>query len=73
MGHLLVYLNATTDPETFNHFELGTASQPLLRLWPLDNSVIMWPPKFFVTDPYIDDLSTAFERFLNSDGVSKIP
>ncbi len=68
IGRLLIHLNATTDPAIFNHFVLGRLG-PLHRLWPLDNSIIMWPPPLFVTDTYIDDLTSALERYINSPDV----
>jgi hypothetical protein len=68
IGRLLIYLNATSDPALYSHFEIDRLG-PLHPFWPLDNSIVVWPPRFFVTDAFIDDLTEAFERFITSGGV----
>jgi hypothetical protein len=68
IGRLLIYVSAATDLNVFGHFELDRTT-PLSELWPLTPSDITWPPRFFVTDPFIDDLASALERFIKSDAV----
>jgi hypothetical protein len=65
---LLIYLSATTSPDVYPFLELD-GSGPLNRLWPLDNNVIVWPPGVFVGDAFIDDLTGALERLINSPAV----
>lgn len=71
MGTLLIYLNATADPRVFDYFKLERVG-PLLKLWPLDNDIITWPPRYYVTDNFIDDLSTALERFTDSGALYRL-
>ncbi len=68
IGRFLIYLNATIDPDVYERFVLSRVG-PLLRLWPLTGQIISWPPAFFVTDAFVDDLSNALEDFISTGGV----
>jgi hypothetical protein len=68
IGKLLIYLNAVTDPAVHDRLELKRM-EPLLGLWPLTSADVVWPPRFFVKDAYIDKLSMALEEFVISGNV----
>ena len=68
MGKFLVHVTAATDPNVFGMFALEQ-TESLQALWPLTIADITWPPRFFVTDPFIDDLASALERYINSPSV----
>jgi hypothetical protein len=68
IGKLLIHLSAISDRQLDGRFALSDGG-PLLRLWPLSGKTIVWPPRYFVSDAYIDDLSEAMERFLTSGAV----
>jgi hypothetical protein len=71
IGKLLIYLSAATDPNVYSRLELDGIG-PLHRFWPLSAEDIVWPPRFFVTDAYIDDLSIALEELTSSDSVIRV-
>jgi hypothetical protein len=65
IGKLLIHLSAVSDRKLDGRFALFEEG-PLLRLWPRLTDIIVWPPPYFVTDPFIDSLSEAMEGFLTS-------
>ena len=67
IGKLIIHLSAVTVPEVRAALSLDRVG-PLDRLWPLGGDIV-WPPRYFVTEEFIDDLADAIERFINSSGV----
>ncbi|MFZ1007531.1 MAG: hypothetical protein WAN65_11875 [Candidatus Sulfotelmatobacter sp.] len=68
IGKLLIFLDAVSDPDVYGRFELSNIG-PLHGLWPLSAANIIWPTQFLVGDAYIDDLTGALGRYINSPSV----
>lgn len=61
IGRFLVHLLATTDPKFDAHYE-WEVPPGVTRIWPLDGSIIYWPPNFAFTDWAIDDMAHALKE-----------
>jgi hypothetical protein len=66
ISRLLIYVNATTNMGVYPFLELGAG--PLLRLWPLGDDIV-WPPRYYVEDGFMDDLAISIENLIMGPNV----
>jgi hypothetical protein len=72
MGHLLVYLNVTLDPQVYTVLEVNHRGT-LVEIWPLTKVDFGFPRQFRFTDREIDDLASKFDTFIRRSVVTWVP
>ncbi|HEU0118422.1 MAG TPA: hypothetical protein VFR09_07290, partial [Alphaproteobacteria bacterium] len=71
IGNLLIHMSAILDQDVYDRLKLLQPG-PLIEIWPNGNTDTTWPPRYFATDEFVDELAGSLWQFVNSKNVIKV-